>query len=180
MDGLLFHGCDSTSEELTDASSGSTKRCGRCQEELPLEQFSRATNKGGYQSTCKSCYKIYWKTYSEKKRGRDSMEDCRDTVDAESNQMDSLYIMSNSLLPDMVKIGRSNGPEERARNLGASHPFRIVVEHTYGDKGFLEKPIHDRLKHRRVDGGSGREWFNLSVEQADTLVRGCIVEHELS
>ena len=93
---------------------------------------------------------------------------------------DALYIMSNSLLPDMIKIGRSINPEDRARQLGASHPFRIKVECSYGGKGFLEKTLHDRLKHRRVEGGLGKEWFRLRPEQADTLIRASIVDNDLA
>ena len=93
---------------------------------------------------------------------------------------DSLYIMSNSLLPGIVKIGRSANPEERARQLGTSHPFRLIVEFSYGGKGFLEKTLHDRLKHRRVEGGGGREWFRLTPEQADVLIRASIVDNELA
>ena len=79
----------------------------------------------------------------------------------------------------MIKIGRSANPEERAKQLGASHPFRIKVEFSYGGKGFLEKTLHDRLKHRRVEGGLGREWYKLTPEQADVLIRASIVDHEL-
>ena len=84
------------------------------------------------------------------------------------------------MLPGMVKIGRSACPEERAKQLAASHPFRIVVQYSYGEKGFLEKTVHDRLKHRRVEGGLGREWFRLTAEQADLLVRASILEHQIS
>jgi hypothetical protein len=64
--------------------------------------------------------------------------------------------------------------------MNMSHPFRLAIEHSYGGKGFLEKPLHDRLKHRRVEGGPGREWFKLSAEQADALIRASIVDHELA
>jgi len=110
------------------------------------------------------------------RRGRLRPQDTPESTET----ADSLYIMENSLLPGIVKIGRSTNPEERAKQLGASHPFRLTVQYSYGGKGFLEKTLHNRLKHRRVDGGNGREWFRISPEQADILVRGSIVEHELS
>ncbi len=87
--------------------------------------------------------------------------------------------MTNSLLPGIVKIGRSCNPEERAKQLSTSQPFRVVVERSYGGKGFLEKTLHDRLKHRRIEGGGGREWFQISAEQADILIKASIVDHEI-
>jgi hypothetical protein len=55
-----------------------------------------------------------------------------------------------------------------------------VVRRSYGEKGFLEKTLHQRLKRRRVEEGAGVEWFKVSVDQADTLVRAAIIEDELS
>jgi hypothetical protein len=54
------------------------------------------------------------------------------------------------------------------------------VKHTYEEKGFLEKTLHHRLRHRRVEEGAGVEWFRVSVEQADLLIRAAILEAELS
>ena len=152
------------------------RKCSKCQEEKTLDFF----HKGG--AYCKSCRKEYdaaRNTRVDKKRPAES-ERVSEIEDPEREvEPDSLYIMSNSLLPDIVKIGRSSNPEERAKQLGTSHPFRLRVECSYGGKGFLEKSVHDRLKHRRVEGGLGREWYRLKAEQADTLIRASIVVHEL-
>ena len=40
--------------------------------------------------------------------------------------------------------------------------------------------MRERLKHRRVEGGSGSEWFELATDQVDILVKAAIVEHELA
>jgi hypothetical protein len=93
---------------------------------------------------------------------------------------DSLYIMENPRIPGEVKIGRSQNPEERAKHLSAGNNFRLNVKHTYEEKGFLEKTLHHRLKRRRVEEGAGVEWFRVSVEQADLLIRAAILEAELS
>lgn len=104
----------------------------------------------------------------------------REYAVAEEHIPDSLYIMENPRLPGEIKIGRSHNPEERAKQLSAGQNFRIVVKRSYGEKGFLEKTLHHKLKHRRVEQGAGVEWFKVSVEQADILVQAAIVEDELS
>jgi hypothetical protein len=93
---------------------------------------------------------------------------------------DSLYIMENPRIPGEVKIGRSQNPEERAKQLSAGNNFRLVVRRSYGEKGFLEKTLHQKLKRRRVEEGAGIEWFKVSVDQADILIRAAILEDELS
>ena len=99
---------------------------------------------------------------------------------AEEHHPDSLYIMENPRLPGEVKVGRSQNPEERAKQLSAGHNFRIVVRRSYGEKGFLEKTLHQRLKCRRVQECAGVEWFKVSVDQAEILIRAAILEDELS
>ena len=47
-------------------------------------------------------------------------------------------------------------------------------------KGFLEKTLHQKLKRRRVEEVAGVEWFKVSVDQADILIRAAILEDELS
>ena len=78
---------------------------------------------------------------------------------------DDLYIMSNSRLPEL-KIGRSKHAASRAAELERSQPFRIKVLATFAGQGYLESRIHKRLAHRCVKLGSGREWFDVSIEEA--------------
>ncbi len=88
--------------------------------------------------------------------------------------------MENPRIAGEVKIGRSTNPEERAKSLSAGNNFCLAVRQTYEEKGFLEKTLHHRLKRRRVEEGAGVEWFRVSVEQADLLIRAAILEDELS
>jgi hypothetical protein len=37
---------------------------------------------------------------------------------------------------------------------------------TFAGQGYLETQIHRRLAHRCVKFGSGREWFDVTVEEA--------------
>ena len=174
---LVWVGSSSPSEPQSDSGSEPVlKVCTRCNEEQPLDNFHKDTTKpGGLRYWCKICISKKNASYHKKRR-----VDLEDTSMEADDTTDALYVMSNSLLPGMIKIGRSTNPEERAKQLGASHPFRIKVELSYGGKGFLEKTLHDRLKHRRVEGGLGREWFRLTAEQADVLIRASIVDNELA
>lgn len=45
-----------------------TKVCTKCGRELPIEKFSKGSNKGGLQSRCKDCVSEYMKEYAEKKK----------------------------------------------------------------------------------------------------------------
>ena len=47
-----------------------------------------------------------------------------------------------------------------------SHPFRIKAVATFAGQGYLETQIHRRLAHRCVKLGSGREWFDVTIEEA--------------
>jgi len=78
---------------------------------------------------------------------------------------DDLYIMANSRLPEL-KIGRSKNIPNRAADLERSQPFRIKVKATFAGQGYLETQIHRRLAHRCAKLGSGREWFDVTIEEA--------------
>ncbi len=83
------------------------RRLAGCYEELAADCFSSA---GGY---CKGCMREYQKEHAKRKR--------RDPADSESDSEPSdpvgpsaphapdLYIFSNSLLPGILKIGRTLG-----------------------------------------------------------------------
>jgi hypothetical protein len=176
-------------EHSETAVERASKVCGLCQETLPLESFyMNSKNRiDGRQSRCKKCFDSY---KSARKRSledtaapdeADVQPDCLDSFHiTETLRPDSLYIMENLRIPGEIKIGRSQNPEERAKQLAAGNNFRIVVQRSYGEKGFLEKTLRQKLKKHRVEEGVGVEWFRVSVEQADLLVRAAILEDELS
>ena len=125
------------SEAQTDSSCELVlKQCTRCLEDLTLDQFSKNSGaKDGLNNWCKTCYK---KIHAERKRPRDDMEPCDDTCDiiTEANDTpDSLYVMENPRIPGEIKIGRSQSPENRAKQLSTGHNFRLIVKYSYGERG---------------------------------------------
>lgn len=164
-----------SSESSETPPEASSKVCVDCQEILAVDAFWVCNNtRDGRHNVCKKCWKD---RYPKEKKA--SLEDASNETDQPVSP-DALYIMENPRIAGEVKIGRSQNPEERAKSLSAGNNFRLAVKHTYEEKGFLEKTLHHRLKRRRVEEGAGVEWFRVSVEQADLLIRAAILEAELS
>jgi hypothetical protein len=87
------------------------------------------------------------------------------------NKADDLYVMANSLLPGVYKVGRAADPHKRAQSLMASQPFRIKALVTFPEFGFLERAVHKSLDHFRVRSGPGVEWFKCSLH----LIVSCVL-----
>ena len=83
---------------------------------------------------------------------------------------DDLYVMCNSLLPALYKVGRAADPQKRANQLMASQPFRIKVLITFPEFGFLEKAVHRSLEAFRVKTGPGIEWFQCDLSHIVSTV----------
>ena len=126
--------------------------------------------------------KVYNKVYyEERKRKRQADSDSEDeppsdaapdaTPDAAPEAPEAppyaqdLYIFSNSLLPGILKIGRSKDVERRRVEMQRSQPFHINTVATFPGKGHLEGIIHTALHASLVDG-PGREWFRVSASDA--------------
>jgi hypothetical protein len=81
-------------------------------------------------------------------------------------EADDLYVMCNSLLPGLYKVGRAIDPKKRACQLMASQPFRIKVLATFPGMGFLERGVHKSLDSFKVRSGPGIEWFRCQLQTA--------------
>ena len=155
------------------------KVCTSCRETLSMDDFhNNACRKDGKQSWCKPCMLRNHKLRAEAASAAGSVSE--DFTVTQELVPDALYVMENPCLPGEIKIGRSREPEERAKQLCAGQNFRMVVRRTWGEKGFLEKTIHHKLKRRRVEEGAGVEWFRLSVEQAEAIITAAIIEDDIS
>ena len=79
---------------------------------------------------------------TEKQTGQEDEEQ----HEGQEHVTDSLYVMTNSLLPNDVKIGRSADVNQRRKSLEASQHFYIYVEAEFPGYGYLERDVHDLLK----------------------------------
>jgi hypothetical protein len=83
-----------------------------------------------------------------------------------SPKKEIVYILSNSSMPGLIKIGRTNrSVEDRLKELNnTSLPTEFFVEHTIetSDSKFLEKMIHKNFDKQRVN--DNREFFKIHHE----------------
>ena len=79
-----------------------------------------------------------------------------------------LYLLTNSAMPGLVKIGMTTrSPEERAQELastGVPMPFHVAAAWAVDDVRAAERDAHAVLARYRVN--DQREWFRLSVPAA--------------
>jgi hypothetical protein len=152
------------------------KKCSNCPKGEALKPFNsfnvHARMPDGRHTICKECDRQRQRdNYLKRKRDQsEASEEGAATQEGEQElpplRSDSLYIFQNSLLPNMLKIGRSCNPFARASSLQASQPFTIRVLAIYPDAGCLESSVHKLLAYCRVTGGAGREWFECSLPAA--------------
>ena len=85
-----------------------------------------------------------------------------------TSDTDHLYVMSasNSLLPGLVKIGRSKDPLQRAVDLQQSQPYHIIIHAVFWGAGWREKEVHKQLANFQHREAPGTEWFELPVQHA--------------
>jgi hypothetical protein len=79
---------------------------------------------------------------------------------------DTLYVMQYSFRRDIVKVGRSDNPERRRRQLESGQAFHVEILATFPGQGALEGQVHEALAAHRNEEGAGSEWFNVSAAQA--------------
>ena len=83
-----------------------------------------------------------------------------------------VYVLASKAMPGQVKIGKTTRHlTERCRELfttGVPVPFSIEFAVWVSDCDELEAEVHESLDYCRVN--SRREFFNLAVEEAVTVV----------
>jgi hypothetical protein len=83
---------------------------------------------------------------------------------------DIIYVMSNTSIPGLLKIGYTSKPvEERCKELskatGVPTPFKVeYIFRLYGRGEDLEKEVHRCLEHKRHS--NRREFFDVTLKEA--------------
>ena len=82
-----------------------------------------------------------------------------------------VYVISNTAMPDLIKIGYSNkDPQLRARELdhtGSPAPYVVDYEMHTSEPRFIEQKVHTALSQYNV----GKEWFRCSTEEAIVIIQ---------
>jgi hypothetical protein len=84
-----------------------------------------------------------------------------------------VYILSNPLYPDLLKIGYTKlSPDERAKQISSSTGVALPFKLEWALKCFngegLESEIHTHLQEYRIN--SNREFFNIGLEEAKKII----------
>ncbi len=81
-------------------------------------------------------------------------------------QMAHLYLMAKSDDPGVLKIGRSDEPARRAKDLEKSQAFHVTAVAVFAGAGDLEREIHSKLEACRKLDCPGKEWFRTPLVAA--------------
>ncbi|TWF41797.1 T5orf172 domain-containing protein [Chitinophaga polysaccharea] len=83
-----------------------------------------------------------------------------------------VYVLTNKIMPGLVKIGLTTGlAEDRATGLfstGLPDPFEVVFRATTSHPAELEKRVHELLKEKRYR--PNREFFEVTPELAASTI----------
>ena len=88
--------------------------------------------------------------------------------------MGIVYILTNPSMPDLIKIGRTDGAlDERVRNLssatGVPLPFEVFYAAQVEDSVGWERAIHEAFDDRRLN--PKREFFRLSPDKPLAILK---------
>ena len=90
-------------------------------------------------------------------------------LDVDSD-IESVMRQNRIIFVKEFKVGESNKPLERVRNLQTGNPrqlyiYKVIECATKERAKALEEIIHQRLSHRRNRG----EWFNVTKDEIDEI-----------
>lgn len=84
-----------------------------------------------------------------------------------------VYILTNPVIPDLVKVGWTTNLEERVRQLsshsGVPVPFEVYYACKVSDAAKVEKCIHDGFGDHRVN--PRREFFEINPERVISILK---------
>ena len=83
-----------------------------------------------------------------------------------------IYILTNPVMPNLVKIGRTTNLEERIRALSAHSgvpiPFEVFYACEVADANRVERHVHDGLGDHRIN--PKREFFRINPERVISIL----------
>jgi hypothetical protein len=92
-----------------------------------------------------------------------------------------VYIVTNPVNPELVKVGRTNNLEERVRSLSAHSgvpvPFEVYYACTVKDSVKVERHIHEGFGDHRVN--PKREFFRINPERVLAILK-LVEEQEIT
>ena len=84
-----------------------------------------------------------------------------------------VYILTNPVIPDLVKIGKTTNLEERVRSLsshsGVPVPFEVYYACVVSNSSKVEKHLHDGFGDHRVN--PKREFFRINPERVLSILK---------
>jgi len=84
-----------------------------------------------------------------------------------------IYVLTNPVMPDLIKIGRTTNLEERLRSLsshtGVPVPFEVYFACTVADATKVEKSVHDAFGDHRIN--QRREFFRINPERVISVLQ---------
>lgn len=87
--------------------------------------------------------------------------------------MGIIYVLSNPVIPDLVKIGKTKDLERRAKTLsrhpGVPLPFTIEYAYALKDHDGAEKRLHDAFADHRIN--PKKEFFRISPHRVIAALR---------
>ncbi len=89
-----------------------------------------------------------------------------------------IYVLTNEAFPGFLKIGRTKkAPESRAKELsttGVPSSFEVAYSTLVDDVDVLEVLVHKALELKGVRYNSRREFFEMSVSEAVSLIESLL------
>ncbi len=84
-----------------------------------------------------------------------------------------VYLLTNPVMPDLVKIGRTTNLEERLRSLsthsGVPVPFEVFYACEVSDSAKVERQIHEGFGDHRIN--TKREFFRINPERILAILK---------
>ena len=84
-----------------------------------------------------------------------------------------IYILTNPVMPDLVKIGKTSNLEERIRSLsahtGVPIPFEVFYACEVVDANKIERHLHDGFGDHRIN--PRREFFRINPERVLSILQ---------